>query len=120
MSSQHPALPGAGAAEAAGAAGGQIDSRAHALSLFRVLPDGDGRAYTAVTFPQDPHGGCEHFIRMARFVGWLRETGDDDYGVLDVLDSEASIVQDFGIPTAEAFQRIKRKLNLAVEADDGA
>jgi hypothetical protein len=97
----------------------QIAPSAHALTVFRVLPNGEGRSYTAVTFPKDPREGCEHFIRMARFVGWLREAGEDDYGVLDVLNIDADIVQDFGIPTAEAFQRIKRKLNLAVERDDG-
>lgn len=96
-----------------------LNSAAHALSVFRVLPSGDGRAYSAVTFPQNPYQGCEHFISTARFVGWLTDPSDDDYGVLDVLDVDASIVQDFGIPTADAFQRIKRKLNLVVESTDG-
>lgn len=96
----------------------RLDPSAHALSIFRVLPGGEARAYTAVTFPKDPWQGCEHFLRMARLVGWLREPADDDYGVLDVLDDDASIVQDFGIPDARAFQAIKRKLNLAVESTD--
>lgn len=97
----------------------RIDPAAHALSLFRCLPNGEGRAYTAVTFPADPWQGCERFIRMARKVGWLTKPGEDGYGVLDVLDADANIVQDFGVRTAPAFQQIKQKLNLAVEATDG-
>lgn len=90
---------------------------AHALTVFRALKNGEGRRYTAVTFPQDPWCGCERMLRMFRAVGWIGSEGEP-YAVLDVLNEAGDIVQDFPIPNAQAFQRIKRKLNLAVERDD--
>lgn len=92
---------------------------AHALSAFRILPDGRGRAYSATTFPRDPYGGCEQFIRMCRFIGLIAdEPVEGSYAVLDVLDENGDIVQDFSIPTARGFQFVKRKLNLVVESED--
>lgn len=72
--------------------------------------------YSATTFPRDPFQGCERFIRMARAVGWIGEEYADCYGVLDVLDANADIVADFSIPTARAFQAIKKKLNIGGSA----
>lgn len=95
-----------------------LDPTAHALTVFRILPSGEGREYTATTFPRDPWAGCEHFIRIARKVGWLSPAGES-YAVLDVLNAEGNIVQDFGIRDARAFQQIKRRLNLQVAATDG-
>jgi hypothetical protein len=92
---------------------------AHALTVFRVLPDGEGREYTATTFPRDPWQGCERFIRTCRALGWITDRVEDDaFAVLDVLDEDGDIVQDFGIPDGRAFQRIKRKLNLRVARDE--
>ena len=89
---------------------------AHALSAFRVLKNGEARKYTATTFPRDPWQGCERFIRTGFAVGCLREWhSEGDYAVLDVLDEDGSIVQDFAIPSADAFKWVKRTLNLAVE-----
>lgn len=88
---------------------------AHALTVFRVLGSGEGRAYTATTFPTDPWAGCEHFIRMCRAVGWIRPSTEDGYGVLDVLNENGDIVQDFAIVDNRAFQQIKRRLHLRVE-----
>ena len=98
-----------------------LDPAAHALSVFRMLPSGEGRAYTAVTFPQDPWRGCERFVRTCLALGWVRHAGweRDPYGVLDVLDEDGDIVQDYAIPSAKAFQRIKCKLDLRVESTDG-
>lgn len=94
-----------------------LDGAAHALSVFRGLPGGGARQYTATTFPRDPWGGCEWIIRQAQAVGYLRSSGDG-YAVLDVLDENGDIVQDYVIPTATAFRWFKRKLNLAVEPSD--
>lgn len=91
----------------------ELDRRAHALTVFRVVGK-DGREYTATTFPRDPWQGCERFIRTARAVGWLGEARSDSYGILDVLDENGDIVQDFGIRSADAFQRIKKLLDLRV------
>lgn len=92
---------------------------AHALTLFRILPNGEGRNYTATTFPRNPWAGCERFVRTGFAVGWL--VRDDDvtgasYALLDVLDERGDIVQDFPIRDAAAFQQVKRRLNLRVEA----
>jgi hypothetical protein len=94
-----------------------LDPRAHALGAFRVLPNGDGRNYSATTFPADPWQGCERTIRTARAIGAIGEPGDS-YAVIDVLDVEGSIVQDFGVPTAKAFRWWKRKLNLTVVSEE--
>jgi hypothetical protein len=96
-----------------------IHPEAHALSAFRVLPDGSGRAYTATWFPKDPRGGCEHFLRTCRAVGWIRPSSEDGYAVLDVLDEDGDIIEDYTIVSAKAFQQIKRRLRLAVESTDG-
>lgn len=93
-----------------------LDPRAHALGAFRVLPDGEGRRYSATTFPVDPWQGCERMIRTARAIGCIGQPGDS-YAVIDVLDAQGSIVQDFGVPTAKAFRWWKRKLNLTVDPE---
>lgn len=99
-----------------------VVSTAHALTVFRAVSDTEGRQYTATTFPRDPYQGCERMIRMARAVGYLRDsiTGADGevYAVLDVLDSDGDIVQDFIIPHRRAFEWFYRKLNLRVESLD--
>lgn len=93
-----------------------LHPRAHALGAFRVLPNGEGRHYSATTFPADPWGGCARMIRMARAIGCLGS--GDSYAVIDVFDAEGSIVQDFSVPTAGAFHWWKRKLNLTVETPE--
>jgi hypothetical protein len=89
-----------------------LSREAHALTVFRVLKNGEGRAYTATTFPADPFAGCARFLRLARF--WLTDDADG-YGVLDVLNANGDIVQDFTIKDAAGFQQIKRRLHLRVE-----
>jgi hypothetical protein len=94
---------------------------AHALTVFRVLRNGEPRTYTATTFPRDPYAGCDQFARQARAVGWITRagaTGKSDYGVLDVLNENGDIIEDFAIPDASAFRRIADKLHLRVEYDD--
>ena len=93
----------------------ELPTSAHALSAFRMLPNGEGRAYTATTFPKNPWQGCERFLRMARKVGWIK-CGEDGYAVLDVLDENGDIVQDFSVVDARAFRQIARRLHLRVEA----
>lgn len=93
-----------------------VAENAYALTLFRGLANGDGRAYTATTFPRNPWAGCERFIRIARRVGWLTDDIDAAYGVLDVLDADGDIIQDFGVLDSRSFQQIKRRLDLRVES----
>lgn len=91
-----------------------LDPKAHALALFRILPNGEGRKYTATTFPANPWAGCERFIRTCYAVGMLGGDPETSYAVLDVIDADHDIVQDFPIPNANAFQWIKKKLDIAV------
>lgn len=96
-----------------------VHPSAHALTLFRALPNGDGREYTVTTFPRDPWQGCEHMIRTARAVGALTDA-EDCYGMLDVLDENGDIVQDFGVRDSRSFQWLKRKLHLRVEKSEAS
>jgi hypothetical protein len=90
-----------------------------ALTLFRILPSGDGREYSATTFPKDPWGGCERMIRTAVAVGRLKAPQAEGYGVLDVLNANGDIVEDFTVPDSISFQWLKRKLHLDVVFTDG-
>lgn len=92
-----------------------VPTEAHALTLFRILPNGEGRTYSATTFPKDPYGGCERTIRMARAVGWIAARSGDSYGLLEVLDVNGDILADFDIPTARAFAGLKKQLKIVVE-----
>ena len=88
-----------------------------ALSAFRVLPNGEGRAYT-IAEAESGRNAIDHILRMARACGYVTPSAvdDDSYAVLDVLDDEDAIVQDFAIPTAAAFRWWKRKLHLSVSS----
>lgn len=96
---------------------GDLLPEAHALSIFRCLPNGEGRRYSSTWFPKAPWAGCARFVRQCRAVGWIDEGmgSEDCYGVLDVLAENGDIIQDFPIPSARAFQAIKKKLGIVVE-----
>ncbi|MEU5946277.1 hypothetical protein ABZ793_12030 [Micromonospora sp. NPDC047465] len=93
------------------------------FTLFRVLPNGGSRAYTAVEFTRG-WAGADHFLRQLRACGYVRNssTAPDGWHVLDVLDANGDIVQDYAIPPhpSRAFAYIKRKLKLTVASEDGA
>jgi len=96
----------------------QLPETAHALTLFRALPDGRGRQYTATTFPANPRRGCERFIRRAlSHVG--RWPMNEPYAVLDVLNAEGDVIADFPISDAASFRWVKQRLSLRVETTDG-
>lgn len=96
-----------------------LDERAHAVSAFRVLANGTGRQYSAVWFPKRPRGGIEQLLRQARAFGNVRPQGWDAYALLDILDENGDIIQDYTIPNAKAFRWWYRKLDLRVE-DEGS
>lgn len=109
----------ASAAVSASAQGVAVSPKAHALGMFRIA-NGEGRRYTATTFPADPYRGCERFVRMCRAVGWITPQPVsllESYGLLEVLDENGDILQDFDIPTAGAFRQIKTRLNIRVEIE---
>jgi hypothetical protein len=52
---------------------------------------------------------------MGLKVGWLADPSTEGYAVLDVLDGDDAIIQDFTVTTSQAFQQLKRRLGLRVE-----
>lgn len=93
------------------------------FTLFRILPSGAGRAYSSVEFV---HGwrGANHMLRILAFCGYVKDSSNapDGCHVLDVLNSEGDIIQDYAVPAApsHAFSYIKKKLGLAVASEDAA
>lgn len=92
------------------------------FTLVRVLPNGAGRFYTAVEFTRG-WAGADHFLRQLKACGYVLPGGSaapDGYHVLDVLNADGDIVQDYAVPPhpSRAFAYIKRKLKLTTE--DGA
>ena len=84
------------------------------LSVIRGLRNGSMRQYTSVEFTRG-WPGVDHFLRQLRACGYVRPSGvGPSYAVLDVLDVDEDIVQDYDIPTAAAFRYVKRKLKLRV------
>ena len=93
-----------------------IPHEAFALTLYRILPNGEPRTYTGTTFPANPYAGCEQFVRMCRFVGWIKDSGTaDSYGLLEVLDEDGSILCDYDVRDNRAFAAIKKKLDIVVD-----
>lgn len=94
-----------------------LQPAAVALSAIRPLPSGSFHQYTAATFPQNPWQGCEHMIRMARACGFVTTCSGvcDCYAVLDVLDDDGDVIQDFCITTPRAFRWFYRKLHWRIE-----
>lgn len=86
------------------------------FKLFRALPDGTARDYTGVEFV---HGwkGANAFRHRCAALRYIRNSSTDTsgYGVLDVLNADGDLIQDYDIPTAAAFAYIKRKLRISVE-----
>jgi hypothetical protein len=91
-----------------------------ALTAFRELPDGRARQYTEAWTPGNPWQGCERFIRMCAYVGYLRDsTPEHSYAVLDAIGENGDILATYDIPTARAFRFIYRKLHLRVAETEG-
>lgn len=79
----------------------ELHPDASAVSAFRILPSGEGRAYTV----SDPSGGRDAIARAlfrAQRLGYVTPPGDDDYAVLDIVGGNDDVIQDYGIPHAKA------------------
>ncbi|MCX4474842.1 hypothetical protein OOK41_31780 [Micromonospora sp. NBC_01655] len=86
------------------------------LTLFRALPNDDCRAYSEVEFTQG-RAGVARFLHRLRALGYIRNSSADPksgYGVLDVLNADGDIVQDYEVTSSRAHAYIKRKLRLTV------
>ncbi|SEN88449.1 hypothetical protein [Nonomuraea pusilla] len=99
----------------------ELHPEAVAVSAFRGLPDGTGRQYTISEAPSKREA-IKASIHRAKAIGFIQATTHreadsgpcDCYAVLDILDANDEIVQDFCIPTARAFQWWYRHLDLRI------
>jgi hypothetical protein len=92
----------------------------NATGLTAMRPvKGLARNYTEVEFTRG-WAGVDHFLRQLEACGLVQDSNTEpSYAVLDVLNDEGDIIQDYNIPTAAAFRYIKRKLKLRVASTDG-
>ena len=88
------------------------------FTLFRELPDGRGRQFTAVEFSRG-WSGADWFLRQASITGIRTSTDARAYGLLDALDANGEVVQTYDVPDARSFGFIRRKLNLRVAFEGG-
>ena len=89
-----------------------------AVSAFRGLRNGTGRQYTISEAPSRERA-IKYSLRVAKAIGAVKATSHEDgpcdcYAVLDILNGDDEIVQDFCIPTAHAFRWWYRHLRLRV------
>lgn len=88
-----------------------LHREASAVTLYRPVGP-DGRAYTVM------EGSRELIawrLRMAQAVGYIGSPAEGaPYAVLDVLNDANDIVQDFPIPTAQAFRWWYRRIGARV------
>jgi hypothetical protein len=91
-----------------------------ALSIFRVIK-GNGCQYGVAPFA-DGRAAVEVALRRAAEAGFLApsETAANYcFAVLDVLDAEGDWIQDFALPSEEAFEWWNLLLGLEIESRDG-
>src|SRR5262249_1560524 len=88
------------------------------LTLLRALDADRGRAYSAAVFSRGWEG-ANRCRRKYQILGWIRDDHESAYGMLAVINAGGDNVQDYAVPDARAFQRIKRDLALVVESEDG-
>jgi hypothetical protein len=99
----------------------ELHPSAAALTAFRGLPNGVGRQYTISEAPTREKA-IRYSLRVAWVLGFVKATTHREkaaepcgcYAVLDILDGDDEIVQDFCIPTARAFKWWYRHLGLRV------
>lgn len=93
-----------------------VDPRAFALRPVRVdVKNNRFINYEGTTFPKDPQSGCCVIIRRMAAFGYIMK---DSNLILDVLDEEGNIIQDFSI-SVDGFEYLRRKLKFRRERDDG-
>lgn len=84
-----------------------------AVGAFRVLRNGTGRAYGLVQ-AESGRPAIARMLRMAAAFGYVTASHSESYAMLDIYDDDETIVQDYSIPTAQAFRWWKAKLGLRV------
>jgi hypothetical protein len=70
--------------------------------------------YDAITFPGGPWSGCEIYLRRCKACGYLKDDGSNL--IIDVLDCDGSIIQDYPI-TRDGFNYLRRQLKFQRRPD---
>ncbi|HEY9412775.1 MAG TPA: hypothetical protein VIP77_24595 [Jiangellaceae bacterium] len=100
----------------------ELHTDAYAVTIVQTLPGGRGRRYSTAVGDGDPRGLIEAALDEARQRGGVIDAvdGGNPYAVLDVLDGNGEVVQDFGIPDREALEWWVRLLGVTIESEDTA
>lgn len=86
----------------------ELDKTAYAIRPVRVDRKNDTFIYyEGTTFPKGAYEGCELALRRCHSFGYLKDDGSDL--IVDVLDQDGDIVQDFPI-TRKGFEYLRRQL----------
>lgn len=95
----------------------EVHPDAVALTVFRVLPDDETGVQYTIAEADSGRDAIVRSIHSAEVLGFVAPAGTaEKYAVLDVLDGDEDIVQDFAIPTRAAFLWWARTLHLAVDS----
>jgi hypothetical protein len=90
-----------------------LDSNSHALQLVRAIESKNVfRYYEATTF-RNPYAGCELYLYRCQTFGFLVEKKEDVYAVVDVLDRNGDVIQDYGV-NKKGFDFLRSQLKFKV------
>jgi hypothetical protein len=93
-----------------------LPESAHALRVVRCNPTGNNFVYyEAITFPENPRGICDMYLRRASVCGRIAPNVESNY-VIDILDANADTVAEFPAERKAARYLIE-KLKLRVVRD---
>jgi hypothetical protein len=87
-----------------------LTPEAAALTAVRAV-DGELITYT-IADPEQGRPAIERTLNAANALGYLAAPEGEPYGVLDILNAQDDIVQDFALPTEEAFTWFENRLGL--------
>lgn len=94
----------------------RLPETTHALRLVRCnVTRNTFVYYEAVTWPENPRGICDMYLRRAAICGKIGEGVDSPYTV-DILDKDGDIIEELPIER-KAARYLVEKLRLRVERD---
>jgi hypothetical protein len=95
---------------------------ATALTVVRTVTDAGGQPHGPTHTIAEPVEATRRtlarFVRIGIDAGHLTAAGAASYAMLDVLDNQDSIVQNYGIRDHDAYLLVMRGLGLQPTADD--
>lgn len=92
-----------------------------AVALTAMRPVNGVARFYSVAEADSGRRAIVALFMQAQACGFIKPSNTEpSYAVLDVLDADDDIVQDWNIPTATAWRWWYRKLHLRVERDDVA